>query len=153
MKIALLADYPQHVTTIAKWIFDEWGHQFPNTTLESIKERFHSHLNRKEIPLTVLAMDSETPVGTASLVLHDLKDRQDLSPWLAAVYVLPDQRGQGVGTKLVKVIELICAQLDIERLYLFTPDHESFYTHLGWEVREQTRLREKDIVIMEKEIF
>lgn len=153
MKVALLVDHPQHVTTVARWIFGEWGHQSPNATLENIEERFRTHLNRKEIPLTILAMEGETPIGTASLIFHDLSRRQDLSPWLAAVYVLPNHRGQGVGSKLVKVIELMAAQLDVEILYLFTPDHEAFYTRRGWELHERTKIREKDIVIMQKEIL
>lgn len=152
MKIGYLADHPQYITMTAKWIFDEWGHQSPNTTLESIEDRFCGHLNRKEIPFTVLAMEGEEPIGTASLVFHDLKDRQDLSPWLSGVYVLPNQRGKGIGTKLVKVIELLAAQLGEDQLYLFTPDRESFYTRLGWTVLERTQLRNKDFVIMEKEI-
>lgn len=152
MKIAYLADHPQHVTTVAGWTMDEWGKESPGMTLVSLEDRFRSHLSRKVIPLTVLAMENASPVGTASLVFHDLKDRQDLSPWLSAVYVLPNQRGKGIGTKLVKVIELLASQLDEEQLYLFTPDRESFYAHLGWTVLERTQFRNKDIVIMEKEI-
>lgn len=152
MKITYLANHPQHVSTVAKWIFDEWGHESPNTTLESLKERFGSHLNRNVVPLTLLAMESDRPFGTASLVIHDMNDHLELSPWLTAVYVLPDQRGKGIGSKLVKSIELLSAHLDVEKLYLFTPDRESFYIRLGWTLKEHARRHEKDVVIMEKEI-
>ena len=98
-------------------------------------------------------MDEEIPVGTASLVIHDVKDRLELSPWLAAVYVPPEHRGKGIGAKLVKSIELLSAQLDVEKLYLFTPDREAFYASMNWTVLERTRYREKDVVIMAKEIL
>jgi len=151
MKITYLANHPQHVTTVAGWIMDEWGHASPGAMLESLEEKFRGNLNRKEIPLTLLAMDADRPLGTASLVHYDMKDRQDLSPWLAGVYVLPDQRGKGIGSKLVKTIELLAANLEVEKLYLFTPDRESFYARMGWTVLEKTIYREKDVVIMVKE--
>jgi GNAT superfamily N-acetyltransferase len=152
MKITYLANHPEHVSTVAQWVMDEWGHEFPGTTLESLEEKFRGHLNRNAIPLTLLAMDGDRPLGTASLVFHDMKDRQDLSPWLAAVYVLPEQRGRGIGAKLVKSVELLAANLEVEKLYLFTPDQESFYIRMSWSVLERTTYREKDVVIMVKEL-
>jgi GNAT superfamily N-acetyltransferase len=153
MKITYLANHPQHVLTVANWIMAEWGHESPGTTLESLEEKFRTHLNRKAIPLTLLAMEADRPLGTASLVFYDMKDRQDLSPWLAAVYVLPEQRGKGIGSKLVKSIELLAANLEVEKLYLFTPDRESFYARMNWTVLERTTYREKDVVIMVKDIL
>jgi GNAT superfamily N-acetyltransferase len=153
MKITCLANHPEHVSTVAKWVMDEWGHESPGMTQESLEEKFRTHLKRKAIPLTLLAMDEERPLGTASLVFYDMKDRQDLSPWLAAVYVLPEHRGKGIGLKLVKSIELLSANLEVEKLYLFTPDREAFYAHMNWTVLERTRHREKDVVIMAKEIL
>jgi N-acetylglutamate synthase-like GNAT family acetyltransferase len=152
MKITYLANYHQHVTTVAGWIMAEWGHASPGTTLEGLEEKFRSHLNRNAIPLTLLAMDDDRPLGTASLVFYDMKDRQELSPWLAAVYVLPEQHGKGIGARLVKTIELLAANLEVEKLYLFTPDRESFYAHMGWTVFERTSYHEKDVVIIVKEL-
>lgn len=152
MKITYLASRPQHVSTVAKWVMDEWGHASPGTTLESLKEKFRTHLNRNTVPLTLLAMEADRPLGTASLVIHDMKDHQELSPWLSAVYVLPEHRGQGIGSKLVKSVELLSANLEVEKLYLFTPDHESFYTHMGWSVLERSSYHDKDVLIMAKTI-
>ena len=152
MKLVYLADYPEYVPTLAKWIMDEWGHASPDITQESLEEKFRGHLNRRAVPLSLLAMEDGRPLGTASLVFYDMKDSQELSPWLSAVYVLPEQRGRGIGTKLVKSIELLSAHLDVEKLYLFTPDQEGFYTRMNWTVLERTRHREKDVAIMVKEI-
>ena len=93
--ITYLADYPQYLPTVAGWIFDEWGWEMPGSTLESIQAEFSLHLNRDRIPLTMLALVEGQPVGTASIFLHDMDTRMDLTPWLAAVYVVPEFRGQG----------------------------------------------------------
>ena len=80
MKIVYLADHPQYASTVAQWIMDKWGHEFPGMTQESIEEKSHTYLNRNAIPLTLLAMVENRPVGTASLVFHDMKTAMSYPP-------------------------------------------------------------------------
>ncbi len=74
----------------------------------------------------------------------------DLTPWLAAVYVLPEFRRRGIGGQLVRAIEAAAIRLQLERLYLFTPDQEAFYARLGWSVLETVEYRHQSNVIMTK---
>jgi GNAT superfamily N-acetyltransferase len=152
MLITYLADYPQHLLIVAGWIIGEWGWEMPGSTLESIQAEFGSHLNHDRIPLTMLALVETQPVGTASISLHDMDTRMDLTPWLAAVYVLPEFRGQGIGSQLVRAIEGIATRLQLERLYLFTPDRAAFYAHLGWSVLATSEYRHHSNVIMTKSL-
>jgi N-acetylglutamate synthase-like GNAT family acetyltransferase len=76
--------------------------------------------------------------------------RPDLSPWLAAVYVAPAYRKQGIGSALVKAVESTAQQIQIARLYLFTPDQEHFYARLGWSVLERVEYRYQTVVVMDK---
>jgi N-acetylglutamate synthase-like GNAT family acetyltransferase len=66
------------------------------------------------------------------------------------VYVLPEFRGQGIGSQLVRAIEDVATRLQLERLYLFTPDREDFYARLGWSVLETAEYRQHSNVIMTK---
>jgi len=150
MLITYLADYPQYLSTVAGWVFDEWGQEMPGSTLESIQVLFNLHLNRDRIPLTMLALVEWQPVGTASIFLHDMNTRMDLTPWLAAVYVLPEFRGQGIGSQLVRAIEDVATRLQLKQLYLFTPDRADFYARLGWSVLETAEYRQHSNVIMTK---
>jgi GNAT superfamily N-acetyltransferase len=150
MLITYLADYPQYRSTLAGWIFDEWGWEMPGSTFESIQAEFSLHLNRDRIPLTLLALVEGQPAGTASIFLHDMDTRMDLTPWLAAVYVLPGFRGRGIGSQLVGAIEDVATRLQLERLYLFTPDREDFYARLGWSVLEIVEYRQQANAIMTK---
>jgi GNAT superfamily N-acetyltransferase len=153
MLITYLADYPQYLSVVAGWIFDEWGWEMPRSTMGSIQAEFSVHLNCDRIPLTMLALVETQPVGTASISLHDMDTRMDLTPWLAAVYVLPEFRGQGIGSQLVRVIEEVATRLQLERLYLFTPDREAFYARLGWSVLETIEYRHHSNVIMTKSLL
>ena len=61
--------------------------------------------------MTLIALLNDQPVGTASIFLDDMDTRADLSPWLAAVYVPPEHRSQGIGTCLVQAIEAVSQQV------------------------------------------
>ena len=152
MLIAFLADYPECLPTVAAWIFQEWGLDFAEPSLEEVEAKFRTHLNRDRTPLTLIALLNDQPVGTASIFLDDMDTRADLSPWLAAVYVPPEHRSQGIGTCLVQAIEAVSQQVGIPRLYLFTHDREAFYARLGWSVLESTEYCHQQVVIMTKSL-
>ncbi len=122
----------------------------PELTVENLTDIFREHLNRDCIPLTLIALFDGQPAGTASIYVHDMDTRPDLSPWLAAVYVAPSYRKRGIGSALVKAVEGAAHKLRIGRLYLFTPDQERFYARLGWSVLERVEYWNQTVVIMEK---
>ena len=122
----------------------------PGSTVEDVTRNFSGYLNRDHIPLTLIAFLDSQPAGTASIFVHDLDVRLDLSPWLAAVYVTPLYRKQGIGSELVKAVESAAHKLQIGRLYLFTPDQERFYTRLGWSALERVEYWNQTVVVMDK---
>ena len=134
--VAHLADYPTHLSTVAGWIYHQWG-QRPGNTAEATAERLRSHTTRNGIPFMLLALDGSACVGCACLRATDLPGRDDIGPWLASVYVPEDRRGEGIGAKLVRAIETAAVRLGYPELYLFTPDRQRFYAHLGWMPVEQ----------------
>jgi N-acetylglutamate synthase-like GNAT family acetyltransferase len=74
--------------------------------------------------------------------------RRELFPWLASVYVAPAHRRQGIGSLLVRRVEQEALALGFGTLYLFTPDRETYYAHLGWTVLEHTEYMGEKVVIM-----
>src|SRR5690349_3633186 len=45
------------------------------------------------------------PIGTCLLVESEIEPNHDVSPWLAGLFVVPEQRKQGTGAILVRAIE------------------------------------------------
>jgi GNAT superfamily N-acetyltransferase len=150
--IAYLADYPQFLPTLAAWIYDEWDHLTPGYSIADLEAKLQTHLKRDAIPLTLVAVADGQAVGTACIQEEDLPSRPDLSPWLAAVYVPPAYRRQGIGAQLVRAIEDNARRLKIGALYLFTPDKEQFYSGLGWSVIDRAEYRARRVVVMKKEL-
>jgi len=149
-RIVNLADFPEHVPTVAGWVYGEWGHLTPGLTETRQGEIVRAQLHHDRVPLTLLALDGASPAGTAALIAHDMTGRPELTPWLAAVYVSPEHRRRGIGAALVSAIEREAARLAVSTLSLFTPDQESFYARLGWTTREWTDYRGERVVIMQK---
>jgi predicted N-acetyltransferase YhbS len=152
MRIGYLADLPDALSVIARWHHAEWGRYSADRTVASMRERLRGHLNRDRIPLTVVAHEEGRPVGTAGLVEHDMETRRELAPWLADVVVEPGRRDAGIGTRVVEFAVERARDLGVKRLYLFTPDRESFYARMGWSVRERTDYRGESVVVMQLDL-
>ena len=152
LRLAFLADYPEHVQQLAVWHHEAFAGLNPNASVAQRVEYLKSRMGRRSVPTTVIALLEDTLVGSASLVEHDMPGRQDLSPWVASVYVRQGYRRQAIGTRLMQHVEAIARSLGFERLYLFTPDMRPFYETLGWVVLEEAVYRGRPTTIMEKDV-
>lgn len=149
--VPLLASAPRHIPAVARWILDQWGHHYPGSTHLRVEAELRTPPNAAGLPCTFVALDAnDTPVGTASLLIQDMEADNPLTPWLASVFVLDAWRGRGIGRRLVATVEEEALRLGVRRLYLFTPDRETFYAHTGWRPIERRPYRGEDVVVMTK---
>lgn len=58
----------------------------------------------------------------------------------------------GVGTKLVQRTEQEALTLGFDRLFLYTPDMQAFYTSVGWLHLVETDYRGRPVTIMLKKL-
>ena len=135
MQLINLRQRPAAIDLIAPWHFAEWEALFPARTLADFSAELALCLSETTLPQTWLLLDSTGEiVGTGSLLVHDMATNQELSPWLANIYLRPDMRGQGLGAWLVRQLMQQAALLKIKTLYLFTEDQQAFYQRLGWQL-------------------
>ena len=144
-------DY-SHLVTIARWIFDEWGHYRPDEAIADVLEYIRGTAVGELVPSLYVAEVDGVPVGTASIVECDLPLRSEYTPWLASVVVAADFRNRGVASELVTHIEKVATKSGIERLFLFTTDAEDLYARLGWERLEQLEYRGETITVMYRDL-
>jgi GNAT superfamily N-acetyltransferase len=133
MKIALLADYLQHVETLARWHCEEDGRAEDPAWLEFWRRQLRAESGRETIPLAFVALDGDAPVGGVSLVEHNMLSHPELTPWLAGTFVHPSRRGKGIGVELVRHATARARELGLRRLYLYTENGRGFYERLGWK--------------------
>ncbi|MDU3157788.1 MAG: GNAT family N-acetyltransferase, partial [Hafnia alvei] len=92
IQILPLSEVPEHCELITDWLFTSFGSKNSRDFFASI---VRSSLRAEGLPITFVALQDEKPVGTVGLWRCDLISRQDLFPWLAALYIDEGQRGQG----------------------------------------------------------
>jgi len=146
-----LKDAPQYLMTLAQWHQNEWSHFNPGETVKQRIERMQPFFNDAFVPSTYIATDKNL-LGSAAIVANDMNSLSDLSPWLASVYVEPDNRCRGTGTFLVRHVMQQAKNNGIDMLYLFTPDKVNFYEKHGWEVIENETYCGQKVAIMQAKL-
>jgi GNAT superfamily N-acetyltransferase len=151
--IEYLADHREFIPIVAGWHHAEWGHLRPGETVEDRTARVERECGHCQIPTTFIAAAGPQPLGSASLIEHDIATRPELSPWLSGVFVAPEHRRRGVGAALVERVVHEARALAIPRLYLYTRGSGTLYLKLGWSVVEHTFYRQlwgdQEIMIMD----
>jgi predicted N-acetyltransferase YhbS len=148
MQIDNLKQHPEVIPTLAAWHHAQWGELNPHKSIEDRIAALQRHLAEAPIPGTFVAFAEGEPLGSASLVEHDLPTHLQLSPWLASVYVAAEHRRRGIGGRLVRRVMEEAGLLGIETLYLFTLDQEKFYAELGWSLLERGEYHGFPIAVM-----
>ncbi|MFD1957564.1 GNAT family N-acetyltransferase [Paenibacillus thailandensis] len=78
-----------------------------------------------------MAIKNESIIGTYALLRNDLFSRQDIFPWLACLYVSPEQRGRKIGSQLMKHALQETEKKGHSKLSLCT-DLNGYYEKYGW---------------------
>ncbi|WP_041867179.1 GNAT family N-acetyltransferase [Sodalis glossinidius] len=129
IQFATLADYPCHQQTVTDWLWQTFGHGASRAFYAAIVE---SSLRNEGLLLTFIALAGEKLFGTAGLWRCDLLSLQDLTPWLAALYIDPPARGQGVGAALQRHVMAYSRRAGFDVLYLYAT-FTGYYERHGWE--------------------
>ncbi|MDQ8734997.1 GNAT family N-acetyltransferase [Paenibacillus sp. LHD-38] len=117
--------------------FDKAVHVFWTQWGSSANYRFyydcmlHSCEPASDLPRFYIAIRNDTIIGTYTLLRNDLISRQDLFPWLACLYVTPQQRGNKIGSKLLRHAAQEAGKKGFQKLYLCT-DIDGYYEKNGW---------------------
>lgn len=126
--IVPLSQAPQHRETVIDWLNTAFGDARSRAFYASVID---SGLTGADFPLTWVALEGERAVGTVGLWRCDLISRQDLFPWLAALYVNAQDRGRGISERLQQQVLEESRQRGFSTLYLYSACAE-YYERFGW---------------------
>jgi len=138
------------IPLVANWLWDAFWH--PNGhPLDEVRDIIATCTAEVGTPQSFVLLAGDIPCGTASLVAADLEIRDDLGPWLAGVYVVPEARGQGCAQRLITTVEDAARQAGYRSLYLYTHDAQALYEKLGWQRVEETVDARRPVTIMRRD--
>ena len=91
----------------------------------------HSLATERSLPRWYLMMKDDQIIGSYGLIVNDFISRQDLWPWLCALYIEERERGQALGARLLEHGRREAAGLGFPAVYLCT-SHVGYYEKYGW---------------------
>jgi GNAT superfamily N-acetyltransferase len=84
------------------------------------------------LPRWYLLLKENEIIGSYGLITNDFISRQDLYPWLCALYIEEKERGKRFGKMLLEHGRQQAAMLGFKKLYLST-DHIGYYEKYKWK--------------------
>lgn len=126
-----LLAHPQHIPFIAQLVHTEFWADVPDgLTLDYLARAFSGQAEPGRVISSWVALQAGQPLGCVHLIDHDDDSLPDLTPWLAAMVVVPPRRGQGIGSALVRTLLAQARAMGLARVWLGT-DGPGFYERLG----------------------
>lgn len=151
--IDLLKNHPEAVPALAKIWLEVLGKTWmPHVSIAEITLWLSEWLNDNILPLALIALDGDKPVGMCSLQVND-GIRPDLLPWLGDLCVAPAYQNRGIGKQLVRAaIEKVCS-IRFENLYLFIFEDSlgDYYNKQGWHKIGEDVYEGHPVIVMEFE--
>lgn len=120
---------PEYTARAIDWFSAKWGID---------RKEYEKSINdcisgNDRLPRWYLAIgENNEIIGGCGLVLNDFVDRNDLFPYLCALFVEEKARGHALGSKLLEYVRTDAGRLGFDKLYLCT-DHTSYYEKYGWK--------------------
>jgi len=157
MQFVPSADLPEAAQRFAELQYREWGHLYPDASIERSKfDLLHNNYNRSDLEslrLAWFACNGEgDPLGVAMLVGGgevEPRDEVDLEgPWFAGLVVDPAFRRQGVGAALLDFVMNQARAFGFHRLRLVTEHEVDFYERRGWRSERQVILNSVPNTVM-----
>jgi GNAT superfamily N-acetyltransferase len=157
ISIVSTADRPDLVEVTARWRWEAFfRHSEPFEAILKAAQQTSAQQNAaigRTMPRTFVLLVDDEPVGTASLVAHDLDERPDLTPWLAGVFVAPHARRQGYAVQLVRAVEQEARKASVSTLWLYTNTAERIYARAGWQTVEIVQHDGKSFSLMRRDLL
>jgi predicted N-acetyltransferase YhbS len=104
------------------------------------------------VPCAWIAFIDDQPVGSVSLIECNMDTHPELTPWLAALFVLPEYRRRRIGEALVRRCEAEAKAAGCERMYLFASEARLYYPRLGWAPLAEEFYEGEPVVIMSRDL-
>ena len=129
MIIVNIRKNPEYKEQAIAYFQSKWAEEESKKVYEDCISR--SIVAKNPLPIWYLLMDDEKIIGCAGLVTNDFISCMDLYPWLCALYIEEQYRGQNLGNLIISQIKDDVAKIGFDSLYLST-DHVGYYEKLGF---------------------
>ena len=133
MEIISVRQSPEYLSRAIAYFQEHWASESSIMVYDDCLT--HCVTAEGPLPQWYLLLDGGRIIGCCGLITNDFISRMDLWPWICALYIEPDRRGNAYGSLLLARAGSDAASAGFRRVYLCT-DHVGFYekygfTHIG----------------------
>ena len=123
MNIISIREQPQYKTIAIAYFQDRWKSVLPEMYEDAISYSINA---RNVLPQWYLLEKDGDIIGGAGLITNDFISRGDLYPWLCALFIDENHRGNSYGRLLIDKIKADTKSFGFDYLYLCT-SHIGYY--------------------------
>lgn len=127
MKIISVREQPELAESAIAYFQRQWATQ--ETMMVYRDAIIHTIGADNPLPQWYLLMHNQEVIGCAGLITNDFISRGELYPWLCALFIEEQHRGQGHAARLIQHIAAQTRSLGFRQLHLCT-DLEGLYEKL-----------------------
>jgi N-acetylglutamate synthase-like GNAT family acetyltransferase len=129
MKIISIRQNPEYKGRAIKYLQDSWSEVSPVIYENCISYSINAE---PSLPQWYLLLKNEEIIGCAGLITNDFISRMDLYPWICALFIDENHRGNNYGSLLIEQAKKDTKAFGFKYLNLCT-DHVDYYEKLGFE--------------------
>lgn len=128
MKIISVRENPEYKEKAVRFFQQSWVTVSPIIYEDSIS---HSINAENPLPQWYLLQKEDEIIGCAGLITNDFISRMDLYPWICAVFISEQQRGNNYAELLIDKAKDDSKRFGFKKLYLSTV-HVGYYEKFGF---------------------
>lgn len=123
---------PAFASVVADRVWRAWWED-KGVTLPDLRARLDESFGTDPVPSTFIAHEGDRFLGCVALIACDVEERPALAPWVAALWVEPEARRQGIAVaRMARATEAAFAA-GHPRVYLAAePALAPYYAARGW---------------------
>jgi N-acetylglutamate synthase-like GNAT family acetyltransferase len=129
MRIISIRETPAYKDLAIKYFQQSWKSIWPIIYEDAINNCINA---KNDLPQWYLLEKGKEIIGCAGLITNDFISRGDLYPWVCALFVDEDHRGNAYGSLLLDKAKNDAKKIGYEDLHLCT-DHIGYYEKYGFE--------------------
>lgn len=129
MQIISIRETPTYTKRAIEYFQKNWPSVLPIIYEDSIT---HSIGSENPLPQWYLLESEDEVIGCAGLIPNDFISRSDLYPWVCAVFIEEEYRGNNLGSLLLEKAKSDAFKAGFRNLYLCT-EHVGYYEKFGFK--------------------
>lgn len=129
MRVIAIRKNPEYKDSAIKYLQESWAEVYPKIYEDCLN---HSIGAENVLPQWYLLEKENELIGCAGLITNDFISRMDLYPWICALYISKNQRGNHYAELLIEKAKSDSKKFGFKYLNLST-EHIGYYEKFGFE--------------------